>query len=86
MGGIINKPNYKITVTELLDMALPFTEADFRCGMKRKTKTQTRFKMALLLQKMKAGYKVNLKEVPIMVDFATFEAKVNQWIGSLKTS
>lgn len=75
-----------MTVTNLLDFALPFSAEDMRCGMKKRAKTEKRMKLAGLLNDLRNNKQVDLRKVPIMVDFATFEAKVNQWIESLKTS
>lgn len=75
-----------MTVTQLLDFALPYSAADMRCGMKKKAKTQRRLKLAALLNNMRSGRKVDLKQVKIMADFATFEGKVAQWIAGLKKS
>lgn len=75
-----------MTVTQLLDYALPYSAEDRRCGMKRKVKTEKRMKLAVLLNNARKGRNVNLKQVKIMTDYATFEQKVNEWIGGLKIS
>jgi len=75
-----------LTVTNLLDYALPFTASDLRCGMKKKAKTEKRLKLASLLNDLRNGKHVDLRQVNILVDYNTFEVKVNEWIGSLITS
>lgn len=75
-----------MTVTQLLDYALPYSAEDHRCGLKKKAKTERRMKLAALLNNARNGRNVNLKQVSIMTDYATFEKKVSEWIGGLKTS
>lgn len=75
-----------MTVTNLLDYALPYSAEDMRCGLKKKAKTERRMKLAALLNNARNGRNVNLKQVNIMADFATFEKKVSEWIASLKKS
>lgn len=76
-----------MTITNLLDIALPYTAADHRCGLKKKNKTEKRMKLAALLNDLRNKRQhVDLKSIQIMADFAIFEQKVNEWIGSLKQS
>lgn len=75
-----------MTITNLLDIALPYTTDDYRCGLKRKHKSESRMKLSALLQKAKQGHKIDLKAFPGIIDFATFEANYNHWIGSFSTS
>lgn len=81
MNGILSD-----NVTTLLDFALPYSDADKRCGMKKRAKTMARLKLAALLNIAKKGRHVNLRQVTIMVDFPTFEQKVIEWIAGLKKS
>lgn len=75
-----------MTVTNLLDYALPYSAEDMRCGLKKKAKTERRMKLAALLNNARNGRNVNLKQVIIMADSATFEQKVIEWIAGLKKS
>jgi hypothetical protein len=75
-----------MTVTQLLDYALPYSAEDRRCGLKKKNKTEKRMKLAVLLNNARKGRSVDLKQVKIMTDYATFEQKVAAWIAGSKTS
>jgi hypothetical protein len=75
-----------MTVTQLLDFALPYSAEDNRCGMKRKVKTERRMKLAAKLNDLRNGSIKEISGIEIMVDNATFDKKVAAWIASLKQS
>lgn len=73
-------------VTQLLDIALPYSAADNRCGLQRKTKTERRLKLAALLNDIRNGKTVDLSTFEMMIDYSIFERKLTQWIEGLKKS
>lgn len=75
-----------MTITALLDLALPYSAEDNRCGMKRKVKSERRIQLAYKLNDIRKGKAVTISGDELMIDYATFERKLQQWILSLKRS
>lgn len=49
-----------MTITQILDQALPFTKEELRCGLKKKRKQEQRIKLATALYEYEQGKEINL--------------------------
>lgn len=75
-----------MTILQLVESVLPLSAEDLRCGMKKAKKLKRRAALIYLLNDFKNGKDVDFSSIEIMVDFPTFERKLQEWISGLSSS